>query len=116
MLGLDLLGSLQGAGGVGGLLSTTEITENTEETYYASYNANGNVSEYVNDSDSVVAHYEYSPFGKLTSSGGKADDFNHRFSTKYLDDETSVYYYGYRYYSSELGRWLSRDPIGEEGV
>lgn len=22
---------------------------------------------------------------------------------------------GYRYYSAELGRWLSRDPIGEEG-
>jgi hypothetical protein len=24
-------------------------------------------------------------------------------------------YYGYRYYSPELGRWLSRDPIGERG-
>ncbi len=22
---------------------------------------------------------------------------------------------GYRYYSPELGRWLNRDPIGEEG-
>ncbi len=26
-----------------------------------------------------------------------------------------LYYYGYRYYSPELGRWLSRDPIGEDG-
>jgi len=26
-----------------------------------------------------------------------------------------LYYYGYRYYSSELGRWISRDPIGERG-
>ena len=26
-----------------------------------------------------------------------------------------VEYYGYRYYHPELGRWLSRDPIGEEG-
>lgn len=24
-------------------------------------------------------------------------------------------YYNFRYFSSELGRWLSRDPIGEEG-
>jgi hypothetical protein len=24
-------------------------------------------------------------------------------------------YYNYRYYSPELGRWLSRDPIGENG-
>jgi len=26
-----------------------------------------------------------------------------------------VYYYGYRYYSNELGRWLSRDPKKESG-
>jgi len=25
-----------------------------------------------------------------------------------------VYYYGYRYYCPELGRWVSRDPIGDE--
>ena len=26
-----------------------------------------------------------------------------------------MYYYGYRYYSPELGRWVNRDPIGENG-
>jgi RHS repeat-associated protein len=36
-----------------------------------------------------------------------------RFSTKYQDDEAGLVYYGYRYYSPSLGRWLSRDPIGE---
>ncbi len=67
-------------------------------------------------SDNVVAHYEYSPFGKITyKDGDKKDDFRHRFSTKYRDDETNLYYYGYRYYSNELGRWLNRDPMGEEG-
>ncbi|WP_446011594.1 RHS repeat-associated core domain-containing protein, partial [Candidatus Electrothrix sp.] len=30
-------------------------------------------------------------------------------------DVTGLYYYGYRYYSPELGRWMSRDPIGEDG-
>ena len=34
-------------------------------------------------------------------------------STKYFDDETELVYYGYRFYSPELGRWLSRDPTGE---
>ena len=38
-----------------------------------------------------------------------------RFSTKYTDDETDLVYYGYRYYSPEMGRWMNRDPIGEEG-
>ncbi len=26
-----------------------------------------------------------------------------------------IHYYGYRYYHPELGRWISRDPIGEDG-
>ena len=34
-------------------------------------------------------------------------------STKYTDQETGLVYYGYRYYSPGLGRWLSRDPLGD---
>ena len=30
-------------------------------------------------------------------------------------DSRSLYDYGYRYYHTNLGRWISRDPIGEEG-
>jgi RHS repeat-associated protein len=37
-----------------------------------------------------------------------------RFSTKYQDDETDLLYYGFRYYSASVGRWISRDPIGEQ--
>ena len=43
----------------------------------------------------------------------KANPF--RFSTKYQDDETDLLYYGYRYYNASTGRWLSRDPIAENG-
>ena len=38
-----------------------------------------------------------------------------RFSTKYQDAETGLLYYGYRFYDPITGRWLSRDPIEEEG-
>ena len=41
--------------------------------------------------------------------------FRHRFSTKYYDAETGLYYYGYRFYSPALMRWLNRDPIEEDG-
>ena len=37
------------------------------------------------------------------------------FSSEYLDSETGLVYYNYRYYSPELGRWTKRDPIGEDG-
>ena len=40
---------------------------------------------------------------------------NRMLSAKYLDDTLGWYYYGYRYYSPELGRWVNRDPIGEKG-
>lgn len=36
-------------------------------------------------------------------------------STKYTDAETGLLYYGYRYYSTEMGRWMGRDPLGEGG-
>ena len=65
------------------------------------------------ESGTVSAEYEYDPFGKVTSHTGM--DFDFQFSTKFYDPDIGMYYYGYRYYSPELRRWASRDPIGEEG-
>ena len=109
--GLDLSGSLQGAGGVGGLLA---VTDSETGTSYPTYDANGNVSEYVSPTGAILAHYDYSPFGELLiSTAPHPSPF--RFSTKYHDPETDTLYYGYRHYSPRLGRWLSRDPIEEDG-
>jgi RHS repeat-associated protein len=103
---------MQGAGGVGGLLSVTDSTG----TCYPTFDGNGNVSEYLDSTGSIVAHYEFDPFGKTTvATGSKANDFAHRFSTKTLDLTTGLYYYGYRWYDPETGRWPSRDPIEEMG-
>ncbi len=64
----------------------------------------------------VSAKYEYYPFGGLLTATGTAATGNpFRFSTKYRDNETGCYYYGYRYLRTKHGRWLSRDPIGEDG-
>ena len=42
----------------------------------------------------VVAAYEYDDFGRIMSqSGPLADFFRHRFSTKYYDTETGLYYW-----------------------
>jgi RHS repeat-associated protein len=115
--GLDLSGSMQGAGGVGGLLAVTEIPASSAPvTYYPLFDGNGNITEYIDGAGSVVAQYQYDPFGNTTlTSGTKADDFAYRFSTKPLDSATGLYYYGYRYYDPVTGRWPSRDPIEEAG-
>ncbi len=95
------------------MLSTTD--ENGT-TFYATYDGNGNLSEYLDEDGGSVAHYEYDPFGRtVTSSGPLAQSFSFRFSTKYQDSETGFYYYGYRYFDTTTGRWLSRDPIEEQG-
>jgi RHS repeat-associated protein len=114
--GTDLSGTAQGAGGVGGLLAAQLHTGPNMGVYYPTYDGNGNVSEYLNSTGGVAAHYEYGPFGEpLVSTGSVATQMPFRFSTKYHDTETGLYYYGYRYYDPNTGRWLSRDPIGEQG-
>ena len=54
------------------------------------------------------------PFAEvLRATGPMAKSNPFRFSTKYQDDETGLLYFGYRYYNASMGRWPSRDPIGE---
>jgi len=115
--GLDLSGSLQGAGGVGGLLSTTAYSSPTSSTsYFPTFDSNGNVTEYLDNTGAIAAHYEYGPFGEaLKATGSAAIDNPFRFSTKYTDNETNLLYYGFRYYNPQTGRWLSMDPMEEEG-
>ena len=114
--GLDLSGSMQGAGGVGGLLGIRHSTGPNDIGHYVTYDGNGNVSEYLNESGSVVGHFEYDPFGNITvSSPSNTSGLDFRFSTKKHDEETGLYYYGYRYYDPVTGRWPSRDPIEERG-
>jgi RHS repeat-associated protein len=62
----------------------------------------------------VVYSCFYTPFGKvIDETGTKPSPYG--FSTKPLDSETGLVYYIFRDYSPELGRWISRDPIEEEG-
>ena len=110
--GPDLSGSLQGAGGVGGLVAVSV----DGDYYFPGYDNNGNVIGYWHEEGDLVAEYAYDAFGNtIYEDGDMADFFPHRFSTKYYDSETDLYYYGYRYYSPSLGRWISRDPIEERG-
>jgi RHS repeat-associated protein len=104
--------SLQGAGGVGGLLAMVQ----GDGAYTYSYDGNGNVGQMLDGAEVIAAHYEYDPFGNTVNAVGLlADENSYRFSTKYYDTESGLYYYGIRYYIPELGRWLTKDPIAELG-
>jgi RHS repeat-associated protein len=92
------------------------------------YDWNGNVMGYADGASGQVRHrFEYDAFGQelsvdsFVSAGAGGSTSAHsspppvRFSSKYTDAETGLVYYGYRSYSPQLGRWLSRDPIEERG-
>jgi RHS repeat-associated protein len=112
--GLDLSGSLQGAGGVGGLLRISSPVS----SQFTCFDGNGNTIALIDSSSSqITSQYEYGPFGettRLTGSAGSTNPF--KFSTKYQDDETAMLYYGHRFYNPVSGRWLSKDPTGEIGA
>jgi RHS repeat-associated protein len=112
--GLDLSGSLQGAGGVGGLVAV-KLSSGT--AHFAAYDGNGNVAGLVDGSSGAAsALYEYGPFGetiRVTDTLSGTNPFH--YSSKYTDIETDLVYYGYRYYNPSTGRWPNRDPIEEKG-
>jgi len=77
------------------------------------------VEKYIRQNGQVVAEFQYDGFGNTIAedfaSTVTAHDFVYRFSSKYWDEEVGFYYYGYRYYSPKLGRWIKRDPLLETG-
>lgn len=112
--GLDIADSTGQTGGVGALLARRKAGNGDVFEFF--YDGNGNVVDLLDAAGVTVAHYEYDPFGGLTTQlGSEAVANDWRFSTKPQDGMTGLYYYGYRYYSAETGRWLSRDPIEERG-
>lgn len=115
--GLDLSGTLDGAGGVGGLLW---MKPNGGAAHFAAYDGNGNVVALVDGSSgSVSARYEFDPFGgtlRITGAGTIAKDNPFRFSTKRTEDNCELVLFESRAYSPNGGRWISRDWIGEGGA
>ncbi|MGN0846407.1 MAG: RHS repeat-associated core domain-containing protein [Kiritimatiellia bacterium] len=64
----------------------------------------------------MTAQYVYDPYGSVIDTYGTSPNlFSFGFSTKYHDRETGMVAYQRRFYRSDLGRWLNRDPIEEVG-
>ena len=98
-----------------------QITDHSaNRNYFAAYDHNGNVSALERDDGLLAAAYEYSPFGEpmradVSASDSTMQDNPFRYSTRYTDLESGLVYYGLRYYSPILGRFINRDPIQEQG-
>ena len=86
------------------------------EHLFFTHDALKNVTSIFDDRQTRRARYEYAPFGALiTAQGDMAQDNRFRFSCEFMDDELGLVYYNYRHLNPLDGRWISRDPIAENG-
>ena len=87
-----------------------------KEHLYCMHDAMKNVTSLFGEARGRRALYEYRPYGGLvTSEGNMAQENKFRFSCEYMDDELGLIYYNYRHLNPHDGRWISRDPIAEQG-
>ena len=106
----DAIGQLINVGGIGGILASTQAGD---AAVYA-YDFNGNILGVTSSNQSVLASLTYTPFGEVLSCTGPFTP-RYQFSTKEYSPRTALNYYGYRYYSPRIGRWMTRDPKLEDG-
>ena len=87
------------------------------ETLFYVHDGNKNVSEVVASDGTLAVHYEYEPFGAVTSQMGALASVNpFRFSCEYAEEDTAMVYYNYRHYEPVVGRWLGWDSVDEYGM
>jgi RHS repeat-associated protein len=81
--------------------------------YYYSRDHLGSIREVTNSSGNLYAQYDYDTWGNSVVVAGKMNvDFG--YTGHYHHAPSGLNLTLYRAYNSALGRWLSRDPIGEE--
>ncbi len=76
----------------------------------------GSATIQLNEQGNLISAEGYAPYGGSVWKAGdnlrEVDIQDYRYSGKERDDHTGLYYYGFRYYASWLGRWTSTDPAG----
>ncbi len=73
----------------------------------------GSIRELTDSTGAVRARYDYDPYGKRTKLSGDLDA-QFGFTGFYYHARSGLNLALYRAYDFSTGRWLSRDPIGEE--
>ena len=100
-----------------GIDDVNRITKNGVN-FYPLTNDQGSVYAVTDSAGNVLQRYDYSPYGKVTvqdADGNTVTDaplINRLYQGRELDNESGLLYYRNRYYSPELGRFLSHDPMG----
>ncbi|MBI4684009.1 MAG: PKD domain-containing protein [Nitrospirae bacterium] len=116
--GLDIIQEIKDGVVYANYIRTLNIDEpltlkNKDGVYYYIYDGLGSVIGLTDSFGQEVVQYNYDPFGNTSTNN---PSFKNPF--QYVgreNDETGLYAYRTRYYSPELHRFISPDPIGFAG-
>jgi RHS repeat-associated protein len=92
-------------------------TINNGQTYYHHTDHLGGSNLETDSSGVGVELVDYYPFGQVridSKANGLNYQNNYKFTGKELDTDTGLYYYGARYYNSEIGRFTREDPLSND--
>lgn len=106
--------------GVDNLLCFTDHT--TSNTYYAVKDHQNTVLALVDEFGTVVESYEYTAYGETTAFDASGTELTesaignrYTFQGRETDWATGLIYFRARWYDSDFGRWISKDPLGISG-
>ena len=85
-------------------------------SYYYHYDFTGNTVALTDADGNVVNKYAYTPFGTLVGSEELVSNpFRYVGQYGVMDDHNGLFYMRARYYDPEVGRFITKDPIGFAG-
>jgi len=90
------------------------ISGGTPTNYFYTKDHLGSIREMTSNSATIVWQQSFDPYGKPTTLVNTTPaDFG--YAGMYLHSRSGMNLTKYRAYRSDLGRWISRDPLGEKG-
>ncbi len=97
-------------------LGLTQKVEANGSKYYYHFNHRGDTVAITDDQQDITAKYAYDEYGKqLTKTGLTANPFTFLGQLGVMEEGWGLYYMRARYYDSNVGKFLSEDPLGFGG-
>lgn len=94
-------------------VATRPLAIQKDGTWYTyGWDLTKNICEVYGQHGYIRTSYAYSPYGESNGDGDVEQPI--QWSSEYLDKETNLAYYNYRFYSAEAGCWINRDAIQEK--
>ncbi len=94
--------------------ATRPLAIRKDGTWYAyGWDLTQNVTEIFGKAGYLRTVYTYTPYGEATAEGNVTQPI--QWSSEYSYEELRMVYYNYRHLNPHDGRWISRNPIMEQG-